>query len=255
MYEASRASLVRPATDSFLPFQTHSRARQNFAAARRPPQYVFAVEPAAARGAAEEGIGSGAGTGTGPSASASATNRYFQALSEHCNAGSFQYACPPLVLHGPPGVGKSAILSNWLGQQRTAAREEAGLLPSPGALPCLTRREFVFWHAAGCSRTSCLTTHLLRRLQTELRAFFELKKEVSTDDERLRWDLPTFLELAARKVLNGRWGHDVFAFEMRTLKLTSQSCYRPLPPPTHRGRCSSSSTACTACGTRTAART
>jgi hypothetical protein len=171
---------------------------------------------------ASGGVGKEKATGS----SAAATNRYFQALTEHCDEGSLHYACPPLVLHGPPGVGKSAILSNWLAQQRALREEAAGPLLSHGgegntiaaaatttattAMPtgvtssrrmaCLTRRAFVFWHAAGCSRTSCLTTHLLRRLQTELRAFFQLKKEVAADDERLRWDLPAFLELAARKV-------------------------------------------------------
>lgn len=183
---------------------------------------MFAVEAPAApeRGANGQEEGS----------AALATNRYFQALTEHCDAGSLQYACAPLVLYGPPGVGKSAILSNWLAQQR--ALQEEGRLPmvvaaagaaaavssstnptptstttstastsSSRRIACLARREFVFWHAAGSSRTSCLTTHLLRRLQMELRAFFELKKEVAADDERLRWDLPVFLELAARKVI------------------------------------------------------
>ena len=192
---------------------------QTFAAARRPPQYVFAVE-ATAGPARKANSGELEGPGGGPAA-----NRYFQALTEHCDAGSLQYACPPLVLYGPPGVGKSAILSNWLAQQR--ALQEEGRLPVVAAaaatamgtaaaistssqssstsrssrrMVCLARREFVFWHAAGSSRTSCLTTHLLRRLQTELRVFFELKKEVAADDQRLRWDLPVFLELAACKV-------------------------------------------------------
>ncbi len=191
----------RPNTDPV----SQSIPIQTFAAARRPPQCVFAVD-ATANGSKSGGAGGSGDEGSGSTAS---TNRYFQAFSEHCDAGSFHYACPPLVLHGPSGVGKSAILGNWLAQQR-AQREEAGIplaaaaattIISARQLPCLARREFIFGHAAGCSRTSCLTTHLLRRLQTELRAFFKLKREVAADDERLRWDLPVFLELAARKVI------------------------------------------------------
>ena len=41
---------------------------------------------------------------------------------------------------------------------------------------------------------------MLRRLETDLKAHFDLTREVSKDDDRLRWDLPTFLEMAARKV-------------------------------------------------------
>lgn len=192
---------------------------------------MFAVEAPA--GAAHGANGQEGGPGA-----LTTTNRYFQALTEHCDAGSLQYACPPLVLYGPPGVGKSAILSNWLAQQR--ALQEEGRLPmvmaaaaaatvssdsgtilttapsSSGSrrIACLARREFVFWHAAGSSRTSCLTTHLLRRLQMELRTFFELKKEVAADDERLHWDLSVFLELAAQKVMRERvTGRSIYVFE------------------------------------------
>lgn len=219
---------------------------------------MFAVEAPAAP---ERG-----GNGQEEGSAALATNRYFQALTEHCDAGSLQYACAPLVLYGPPGVGKSAILSNWLAQQRVL--QEEGRLPmvvaaagaaaavssstnptltstttgtnsstsSSRRIACLARREFVFWHAAGSSRTSCLTTHLLRRLQVELRAFFELKKEIAADDERLRWDLPVFLELAARKVI--MWGgvtwvdgsmYILWVCSINTSKITQPT----------RGRCSS----------------
>lgn len=94
---------------------------------------------------------------------------------------------PPLVLYGPSGVGKSALLSNWLlhhQAQREAAKFKEG---------------FVFWHVAGCSRSSTLTTNLLRRLQCHLKTHFGLKKEVAKDDKRLRWDLPDFLEQASHK--------------------------------------------------------
>ena len=63
-----------------------------------------------------------------------------------------------------------------------------------------THKEFIFWHVVGCSRISCLMSHMLRRLETELKQHFDLTRDVSKDEDRLRWDLPTFLEMAARKV-------------------------------------------------------
>ena len=84
-------------------------------------------------------------------------------------------------------MGKSALLSNWL-LHHQAKREAAK-----------AKEDFVFWHAAGCSRSSALTTNLLRRLQCHLKTHFGLKKEVAKDDKRLRWDLPDFLEQASRK--------------------------------------------------------
>jgi len=41
---------------------------------------------------------------------------------------------------------------------------------------------------------------MLRRLMMELKDHFDLTREVSQEEDRLRWDLPTFLEIAARKV-------------------------------------------------------
>lgn len=37
----------------------------------------------------------------------------FQQLDEFCDPASMHYQCPPLVVCGPSGVGKSALLSNW----------------------------------------------------------------------------------------------------------------------------------------------
>lgn len=41
-----------------------------------------------------------------------------------------------------------------------------------------THKEFIFWHVAGCSRISCQMSHMLRRLETELRVHFDLTREV-----------------------------------------------------------------------------
>lgn len=138
---------------------------------------------------------------------------HYQALDEYCDAAaaslslsSSSSSCPalpadpPLVLYGPPGVGKSALLSNWLLHhqvQREAAKAMVSL--SSPSRASAHKEDFVFWHVAGCSRNSALTTNLLRRLQCQLKTHFGLKKEVAKDDKRLRWDLPDFLELASRK--------------------------------------------------------
>ena len=136
---------------------------------------------------------------------------HYQALDEYCDAASASVslssssrpavpAGPPLVLYGPSGVGKSALLSNWLlhhqAQRETA---EAMVSLSSPSRSSVHKEDFVFWHVAGCSRSSALTTNLLRRLQCQLKTHFGLKKEVAKDDKRLRWDLPDFLELASRK--------------------------------------------------------
>ena len=96
-------------------------------------------------------------------------------------------------------MGKSALLSNWL-VHHEARRKEATVIPSGSPSRAMAHKEeFVFWYVAGCSRSSTSTIQLLRRLENELQARFELKREVSKDDQRLRWDLPDFLALAAHK--------------------------------------------------------
>jgi len=136
---------------------------------------------------------------------------HYQALDEYCDAAAASLslsssscpalpADPPLVLYGPSGVGKSALLSNWL-LHHQAQREAAKAMVSSSSPSRASahKEDFVFWHVAGCSRSSALTTNLLRRLQCQLKTHFGLKKEVAKDDKRLRWDLPDFLELASRK--------------------------------------------------------
>lgn len=59
--------------------------------------------------------------------------------------------------------------------------------------------EFVFWHAVGCSRQSMNVNNLLRRLLTDLKNRFELLRDVPKSHKRLSWELPRFLELAAKK--------------------------------------------------------
>jgi len=136
---------------------------------------------------------------------------HYQALDEYCDAASASLslssssrsalpADPPLVLYGPSGVGKSALLSNWL-LHHQAHREAAKAMVSSSSPSRASahKEDFVFWHVAGCSRSSALTTNLLRRLQCQLKTHFGLKKELAKDNKRLRWDLPDFLEMASRK--------------------------------------------------------
>jgi GTPase SAR1 family protein len=92
----------------------------------------------------------------------------------------------PLLVIGESGIGKSALLSNWLERRfRNGQR--------------LRTTEFVFWHAVGCSRQSTNVNNLIRRLIVDLKQRFEIGRDVPTRQERLSWELPRFLDLASRK--------------------------------------------------------
>lgn len=113
----------------------------------------------------------------------------FTALDEYCDEQSMGTVKPPLVVLSSSGGGKSALLANWKlrhEQQGQRARSSA-------------HGKFVFWHAVGCSRPSVQMYAMLRRLMTELAEHFELSRPVPKDDDRLPWDFPRFLELAAKK--------------------------------------------------------
>ena len=110
-----------------------------------------------------------------------------RALNDFCDEKSFTERINPLVVAGSSGVGKSSVLANWLLHHQSEKRRNRGA------------DEFVFWHVVGCSRQSTYTYQTLRRLMTELKHHFELPTEVHANDEKLPWDFPRFLELAAKK--------------------------------------------------------
>ncbi len=92
----------------------------------------------------------------------------------------------PVVLLGEDGSGKSALLANFV-ERRTRHNGRSN------------RNDFMFFHAVGCSRQSMNVNSLLRRLMNALKEHFELTRNVPLDEDRLSWDLPLFLEQAAKK--------------------------------------------------------
>eukprot|EP00814_Leptocylindrus_danicus_P022827 CAMPEP_0116017680 /NCGR_PEP_ID=MMETSP0321-20121206/8195_1 /TAXON_ID=163516 /ORGANISM="Leptocylindrus danicus var. danicus, Strain B650" /LENGTH=1719 /DNA_ID=CAMNT_0003487925 /DNA_START=2745 /DNA_END=7904 /DNA_ORIENTATION=- len=92
----------------------------------------------------------------------------------------------PLVISGPSGSGKSAVLAKWF----TKRKQDGNC----------NNAEFQFFHVAGASRRSTFVSHVLRRLMRDLREHFDLDISIDdADDERLPWLFPRFLEAASKK--------------------------------------------------------
>jgi len=114
-------------------------------------------------------------------------------LDDYCDnqPTTRQESKSPFLIKGESGTGKSALLSNWLHRrERNATRSKTS---SP------LGEEFLFWHAVGCSRQSMNVNFLIRRLIVDLKNRFELARDIPMSQERLSWELPRFLELAAKK--------------------------------------------------------
>lgn len=85
---------------------------------------------------------------------------------------------------GDIGTGKSALLANWVSKRRLTKH----------------RDEFLFQHFVECSAESAQLAHVLHRLESALKDFFQLREmDVPLSEERLRWSLSRFLEAAAKK--------------------------------------------------------
>eukprot|EP01038_Epipyxis_sp_PR26KG_P006095 gene6095-8399_t len=94
---------------------------------------------------------------------------------------------PPLLIKGESGIGKSALLSNWLHRrERFTIRKRIV-------------DEYVFWHAVGCNRQSLSANNLIRRIIVGLKNRFDLIRDVPKENENLCWELPRFLDLASKK--------------------------------------------------------
>ncbi|CAM9153609.1 unnamed protein product [Ascophyllum nodosum] len=90
----------------------------------------------------------------------------------------------PLVLVGETGIGKNALLSNWV-KRRTTTKH---------------RNEFLFQYFAGASTRAKQLSHMLHKLETALKEFFQLREmDVPSSEERLIWSLNRFLAAAAKK--------------------------------------------------------
>ena len=111
----------------------------------------------------------------------------YRELDAYCDHRTINEIKQPFLVKGESGTGKSALLSNWLRRRkRVGPRARA-------------TDEFVFWHAVGCSRQSLNINSLLRRLMMELKSRFELSRELPSNQERLSWELPRFLDAASRR--------------------------------------------------------
>ena len=111
----------------------------------------------------------------------------YSALDDYCDDRTIGESKVPFLILGQSGTGKSALLSNWLQRRkRQAARSRSS-------------EEFIFWHAVGCSRQSLNINSLIRRLIIDLKARFEITRDIPMTQERLSWELPRFLELASKR--------------------------------------------------------
>ena len=90
--------------------------------------------------------------------------RLFSALDDFCNPTLMDEARAPLVITGAPGIGRSALLANWVKRRKKFQDLNESAV-----------KEFLFYHFAGCSQSSAQIRHLLFRCMTELRDFFGLR--------------------------------------------------------------------------------
>jgi hypothetical protein len=147
------------------------------------------------------------------------SNEFFNTLEDYCDDQQLHLPRSPLLILGQSGAGKSALLANWL-QRRTRnlsrnrhlthtrthnthitnTSRNSATSSAPSASGGLTSGdEYIFWHVVGCTRHSCNVRKMMKRLLTDLKQRFELSRSVSLDPGHLSWDLPRFLELAAKK--------------------------------------------------------
>jgi hypothetical protein len=119
----------------------------------------------------------------------SASIDLFNKLDDYCDEQGMVESRPPFLIKGESGTGKSALLSNWLQRrERSLMRSRTG-----------NSDHFIFWHAVGCSRQSMNVNVVIKRLIVELKTRFELSRPLPKQQERYSWELPRFLDLAAKR--------------------------------------------------------
>lgn len=92
----------------------------------------------------------------------------------------------PLVITGTSGMGKTALLANWLRQYNEKHPDV-----------------FVFFHFVGSSADSTNYLHLIRRLLEEIKAEFEIEEPIPSGKEEMIKAIPGFW--AATNVSGKRW--------------------------------------------------
>ena len=112
----------------------------------------------------------------------------FAALDQQAETSDLEVR-PPLVIAGPEGSGKSALLSNWVLHRKHH----------------LQKQDFLFYHFVGFSPASMELQVMLCRLVTALKSSFNLREMMVPDtEEKLAWCINRFFEAASKKEPNSR---------------------------------------------------
>ena len=92
---------------------------------------------------------------------------------------------PPLVITGESGLGKSALLANWIVQYQKENPET-----------------YILYHFTGGAPDSADYTQIVRRILEELKIKFEINNEIPNSPEEMIKSLPQFLAQTGR---HGKW--------------------------------------------------
>eukprot|EP00753_Platysulcus_tardus_P016412 PLAT5675.1.p1 GENE.PLAT5675.1~~PLAT5675.1.p1 ORF type:complete len:1675 (-),score=816.12 PLAT5675.1:89-5113(-) len=110
-------------------------------------------------------------------------------LSSFCGGSMAVDPAAPFVISGEAGLGKSALLANWM-QLRASSSDRPD------------KRELLLAHYVGCSPESSSLATLLFRVLTTIKTQFglaDMPVASLQDESKLRWDLLHFLQAVSRK--------------------------------------------------------
>ena len=106
--------------------------------------------------------------------------KYFNRLNAHAESED-----PPLVITGNSGLGKSALLANWIIQYQRANPDT-----------------YILYHFTGGAPDSTDYVQIVRRILDELKLRFEIKDEIPNIPEKIIESFPKFLAQSGRY---GKW--------------------------------------------------